>query len=480
MSSNRFVIIVLDGLRPDLVTPRRMPNLAAFRAEAAVLRGSRATYPTHTRVNKSGLGTGSTPNRHGIHFNMIAGGDLKPNGVLDVGNYLETKDIAGLQTAVPLGEVLAAGGKSMAVIHCGASGAPNLLNNRAAGRGQHFLSLAGSQFSSPELWARVEATLGAMPGPAGVALERSSFAVKALTQVLYPEFMPDVTVLWSDEPDKSLHVDGIDGPISAAALTHVDDLSGEVIAWWHSLGSDAPNLLFLSDHGHVETSGTIALGKLFAETNLPVTTDPTKPGALLLPFGSGGLYLRDKDQSVLEDIVLWMQAQDWCGNLLTAGGEVEGAIPGTFSSSLLSLDHPRAPDIFFQLKRMDAGTNSRAYGHCLNAGDKSPTGSSHGGLHEEELRTVFFAAGPDFREAHVSEAVGGMVDVAATILSTYGISQPETMFGRPLGGLLRGGTEPTDAHAPLETFTVRNGTFEQNLSVFRLQRRSVAHHGWVD
>jgi phosphonoacetate hydrolase len=480
MPANRFVIIVLDGLRPDLVTPERMPNLAAFRDGASVLRGSRALYPTHTRVNKTGLGTGTTPRHHGIHFNLIAGGALKPGAILDVGNYSETSGLEGLLTATPLGEALAGGNKSMAVIHCGASGAPQLLNHRAADRGQHFLSLAGAQFSSPALWTRVEGRLGAMPSPVGVNLERSHYAVRALTQVVYPEFLPDVTVLWSDEPDKSLHVDGIDGAVSTAALVHVDDLAGEVIAWWRGLGDDAPNLLFLSDHGHVETSGTIALGQLFAETNLPVTTDPTQPGALLLPFGSGGLYLRDLERSALEDIVLWMQAQHWCGNLLTAGGEIEGAIPGTFSSSLLSLDHERAPDLFFQLKRMDANGRDRRYGHCLNAGDKGPAGSSHGGLHAEELATVFFAAGPDFRTSHISETIGGMVDVAPTILSVFGIAQPQTMVGRPLGGMLHAGSEPDDAFAPLETFSVGNGTFEQHLSVYRLNRRAVAHHGWVE
>lgn len=482
MSDNRFVIIVLDGLRPDLVTPQRMPNLSAFRDGAAVLGGSRALYPTHTRVNKAGLGTGTTPKYHGIHFNKIAGGSLKPSGILDVATYPEIIDLPeDLLTATPLGAALADGGRSMAVIHCGASGAPQLLNYRAAERGQHYLSLAGPEFSSGALWTEVEKQLGAMPSPAGVNLERSRYAVEALMQIVYPQFLPDVTVLWSDEPDKSLHVDGIDGPVSAAALAHADELAGEIIAWWRGFGEDAPNLLFLSDHGHVETSGTIALDSLFAQSGLPVTIDPARPGALLLPFGSGGLYLRDTDKSALGDIVSWMQAQPWCGNLLTAGSDgIEGHVPGTFSSSLLSLDHGRAPDLFFQLRRMEADGRERKYGHCLNAGDKGPSGSSHGGLHAEELATVFFAAGPDFKAGHVSGAIGGMVDVAPTILSLFGIGQPDSMVGRPLGGLLVNGAEPEDAEPAAETVSVRHGSFEQHLTIRRLARRIVADHGWVE
>lgn len=483
MSHNRFVIIVLDGLRPDLITGETMPHLSGFRNEAAVLAGSRALFPSHTRVNKSGLGTGTTPKHHGIHFNTIYGGKLK-QGLLDVGDYTEIASVSSasdLQTAVPLGAALADGGRSMAVIHCGASGAAQLLNYRAADRGQQYLSLAGPEFSSAKLWASVEAQLGAMPSPSGVNLNRSRYAVQALMDVVYPEVMADVTVLWSEEPDKSLHVDGLDGPVSTAALTHVDTLVGEIVAWWRGLGEDAPNLLFLSDHGHVETSGTIDLKALLAETVLPITTNPAQPGALLLPYGSGGLYLRDTDQAVLVDIVTWMQAQPWCGNLLTTGGDgIEGAVPGTFSTSLLSLDHERSPDLFFQLRRMDGNGRDRKYGHCLNAGDKGPSGSSHGGLHPEELRTVFLAAGPDFRSRHVSEMVGGMVDVAATILSAYGIAQPETMVGRPLTDLMTQGELPHDAMPDAETFTTGSGAYQQHLTVRRLARRNVADHGWVD
>jgi len=483
VTHNRFVVVVLDGLRPDLVTLDRMPNLARFREEAAVLGGSRALYPSHTRVNKTGLGTGTTPKYHGIHFNKIAGGTLKPGDILDVGDFAQMAGLdpsADLVTATPLGQALADADRTMAVIHCGASGAPQLLNYRAAERGQHYLSLAGPQFSSERLWSAVEAELGPMPSPSGVNLERSRYAVRAMTEIVYPQLLPDVTVVWSDEPDKSLHVDGFGGPVSAAALSHADDLVGEVIKWWRGLGDDAPNLLFLSDHGHVETSGTIALKALFAEIGLPLTTDPAQPGALLLPFGSGGIYLRDTDSSVLADIVSWMQAQPWCGNLLTAGGDgVAGAVPGTFSSSLLSLDHERAPDLFFQLRRMDADGHERQYGHCLNAGDKGPSGSSHGGLHAEELATVFFAAGPDFKGHFRTETVGGMVDVAATILSLFGIEQPQSMVGRPLGGLLVNGTEPSDALPEVETVSVSNGAFEQHLQIRRLDRRTVADHGWV-
>jgi hypothetical protein len=63
MSNNRFVIIVLDGLRPDLVTPERMPNLAAFKDQAATLAGSRALYPSHTRVNKTGRSSAASSSR---------------------------------------------------------------------------------------------------------------------------------------------------------------------------------------------------------------------------------------------------------------------------------------------------------------------------------------------------------------------------------------------------------------------------------
>ena len=48
----RFLIVVLDALRPEFVTPEMMPNLHAFAGRGVRFANSRSTFPTETRVNQ--------------------------------------------------------------------------------------------------------------------------------------------------------------------------------------------------------------------------------------------------------------------------------------------------------------------------------------------------------------------------------------------------------------------------------------------
>lgn len=475
MSSQRFFILVLDGLRPDLVTPRLMPNLSAFRDEAAVLANSRAQYPSHTRVNKVSLATGTAPTKHGVHFNKIHLNALAEDRVFDIGSEADFHHIEANQpflTAKTASRALGEAGKRMVIVHCGAEAAPRLLNVGGEEVGQQHLSMAGYQFSSLDLAARVEAALGEMPSASGVSHARSKFALDAVRQVIEPQLQPDVTLMWSDEPDKSLHVDGLLGPVARAALTHCDSLVADAVAHWRA--HDDLNLVILSDHGHVETDGGIGLKSIFAESGLPVTTDPKQTGALLLPFGSGGLYLRDQSTDLLEDVVRFFQSQDWCGTLFTRGAKIEG----TFAHDLVSIDHDRAPDLFFALKRIDGPDAGRPFAFCREAGDKTVSGSTHGGTHREELTTVHFAAGRAYRTNYVSDTFGGMIDVFPTVMHLLGVDRPDTMLGRPLLDMLVEGGMPIDHDARREDITVGRDGYAQTLQLRRVNGRTIIEHGW--
>ncbi|GLQ55811.1 hypothetical protein GCM10010862_30700 [Devosia nitrariae] len=476
MSESRFLVLVLDGLRPDLVTSRDMPNLAAFRDRGASLTLSKAQFPTHTRVNKTSFSSGSTPKHHGVHFNKIYDPNLAPDQVIDLGDHadVEKADSQGrLITATTIGHALRDAGHQFALVHCGMSGAPWLLNYRGDRIGQEHVSMAGYGHSTAEAARLVFEELGDLPDPKGVNYNRSRFAFEAFKSVLYPSLKPQVGLIWSDEPDKSLHVDGLRGPVSKAAFMHIDALVGDVVSWWQARADrDSLNLIILSDHGHVETIGGYPIGEMMRDAGLPVTIDPTQKGALLLPFGSGGVYLRDQPRQVLADIVEWMQGHDWSGNLFTDDLDgVNGVISGTFSKALASIDHPRAPDLVFTLRRLPAQPPEFPFGRSL---DPSGKGSTHGGLHNEELTNICFAAGPDFKEGYRSETAGGIVDITPTILDVLGVTKPDTMVGRALGDLLINGAEPADARAGVEAVSVDAGSYRQTLSLRRLTGRNMA------
>lgn len=54
-AGNRSLLIVVDGLRPDYITPELMPNLHALGEAGAVGKVHSSIYPTFTRVNSASI-----------------------------------------------------------------------------------------------------------------------------------------------------------------------------------------------------------------------------------------------------------------------------------------------------------------------------------------------------------------------------------------------------------------------------------------
>ena len=113
--ARRHLLIVLDGLRPDYVTPELMPNLHALGQRGVVMTRHHGVYPTVTRVNASSISTGAYPDVHGLMGSSIFFPDVDPGRFLNTGdraNLLRVEEATGrpLLTATTMGEVLAAAG----------------------------------------------------------------------------------------------------------------------------------------------------------------------------------------------------------------------------------------------------------------------------------------------------------------------------------------------------------------------------------
>src|SRR5690349_13047590 len=100
----RAVIVILDGLRRDLVTKTCTPPLASFRARAEHFAAHRSVFPSATRVVAASVATGCHPARHGLQGNSVA---LLENGAFvrhDAGGpeFLDHKRrVTGISLAVP-------------------------------------------------------------------------------------------------------------------------------------------------------------------------------------------------------------------------------------------------------------------------------------------------------------------------------------------------------------------------------------------
>ena len=124
--SERHLLIVLDGLRPDYVTPSLMPTLYALGQRGVVMTQHHAVYPTVTRVNASSISTGAYPEAHGLMGNAVFFPDVDPSGFLSTSDRANLLRIAAagepLLTSTTLGEVLQTAGKRLLGTSSGSSG----------------------------------------------------------------------------------------------------------------------------------------------------------------------------------------------------------------------------------------------------------------------------------------------------------------------------------------------------------------------
>src|SRR6266487_3934615 len=66
-----LVVLIIDGLRPDSITPGVMPNLDRLKTTGVWYTQSHSVFPTVTRVNAASIATGTLPSRHGIVSNAL-------------------------------------------------------------------------------------------------------------------------------------------------------------------------------------------------------------------------------------------------------------------------------------------------------------------------------------------------------------------------------------------------------------------------
>lgn len=90
----RVLIVSVDGLRADAVTPELMPFLDSLRPRSATTFTARSLHPTYTIPNHVSMLTGLTPQTHGI-LELDDPGDTIVDGTI-----LEIAHDAGLSTAL--------------------------------------------------------------------------------------------------------------------------------------------------------------------------------------------------------------------------------------------------------------------------------------------------------------------------------------------------------------------------------------------
>jgi hypothetical protein len=483
-TASKIVVVVFDGLRPDMVTADLMPHLRAFADESCWFREARSVFPAMTRVATASIATGAPPAVHGIVGNNFYFPAVTRDFILDTAS---PEDIAlaervlgePLVGAETFADRLAANGKSMAVVHAGSAGSAYAINPRAAANGHWTFSVLGEAYTrTPQAVRDVVARFGPLPARTLPRFEETEYATRIFVEHVLADLDPDVALIWFNEPDTSFHYKFLGSDETRAVIAAVDASFGRILAALRARpDADEVAIVVASDHGQISSSGAFDVAQMLTAAGHPAAMGSARPlnGAQIAVTGGnmGEIRVIDGDLDRRDTIARWLMDRPEIGMVFTPSDDpVRGRLEGTFSLKLVGLDHARAAELMYVLRSSPEPDTHGLPGLGLITGGVPVGGGMHGGLNRHELNTVLILGGAANRNgAEMSQAPAGIIDIAPTILDLLGLAPSATMRGMSLIA-----TEAS-ASPDAETHEAGVGTFRQRLTVVRRGGHPFPVHG---
>ena len=477
---DKVVVIVLDGLRPDMIESR-MPRLHRFASEALWFREARSVFPSVTRTATTSTATGAWPGSHGIIDNAFHQPALRAGGAIDTSRVADLALLREAQgsdvTCSSLGQCLAAHGKRLAVVHGGTPGASRLLNHTAA-TGEHwtFSAHGADATPTPVAVARAIARCGALPELSVPRHAVVEYAARVLERLALDDDQPDVSILWLPEPDTSYHYRQIGSDITRTIMSALDDVFARLVDRVRGGRHGASTaIVAMSDHGQISIARKVDLGARLSADGLAASDRPDRGTAIALTRGMmGELRLLEHGQDLLRRTVDWLMQCEDIGMVL-ARDDLAGSLPGTLPMSSVHHFHERSPELYYVMRSDETPDAHGLPGRGSCTGGPPVGGGMHGGLNRHEMNTVLIVDAPGGRRGEIDTSPAALVDLAPTILSWLGIEaarQPTGRRGRVLP-VFRVDTERTHE----ETVVACHGAFHQQLVRRRIGQRLYLDRG---
>ncbi len=418
----RAVVVVLDGLRRDLVSEARTPTLARFAASARSFGAHRSVFPSATRVVSASFATGCLPARHELQGNSLA---LLESGRLvshDAGHpeFLQHKRrVTGRSLAVPtLAERLARDGGMI------------LFSNVSPGAAYaHDPDGHGWVYHRAGSFAPGRKRLD---GAQGLSIALDATGERAMTTRFIDEVLfdrrPGLAVLWMGEPDATQHVKPLGSSEHLAVLRQADANAGRVVAAVDRLRDDGDDVLLIlcSDHGHQTVSRVVDIEAELVAFGLK---DSRESDDIVTPTSGTStlVYVHPDRAHKIDEIGAFLASRDW----------VDRVVP---TAELASVGQVSRHGLAFALslksddKRNAFGIRGRSVEAKPGPGKGSHLGcGQHGGLATYEQMPFLMIDGAGFAVGTTSMAPTSPIDLAPTILTH--LRQPaEGMDGRALQG----------------------------------------------
>lgn len=432
----RTVLVVMDGLRPDYVTPELMPRLSAAAKEGVHFQNHHSVFPTVTRVNAASIATGCYPDKHGLMGNTIylPSVNERPVSTSDYENLvaIETATAGQLLLAPSLGELLQAKERKLVVVSSGSSGSAYLLNHKVAGG-----AIINNDFTMPAaLEPRVLELLGPVPRSTYPNTERVQRVADGVLKVALDELSADVVIAWITDPDHTAHKHGIGDSVTNEALKNVDNAFGRILDGIADRGlAERTNVLVTSDHGFSTFDGKanpyFAIGEIIRDLGL----DPKE-----VVQSEFGFYLSGEAKRKENELTLKLQELDWMGGVFTQAmspGVYFGTQMGTLSMDAIHYGNDRAPDILAV-----PGWSDKKNEHGFAGSTKLMGAAGHGTGSPFDIHNTLIAVGPGFRKGIEIAQPTSNVDLAPTILYLHRLEYPLSMQGRVIKEALTTGPDP--------------------------------------
>src|SRR5215467_11532435 len=325
------IVVVLDGLRPDFITPEETPNLWRLRQDGVNFTRSHSVFPTVTRVNATAIGTGTLPGRNGVVGNSQYVRAVDPAHAFVNDDHamllrLDRVTGGGMVLAKTLGEILQERGKTLAAVSSGSTGSALLTNARAPqgvgvlinGYWEPRVRLAFPDAVNDEVRRR----FGSAPVRAGAADAQDSsvaWTQGVLRDYVLPDLKPDVIINWLTEPDHIAHATGPGSPQTRASIRNDDAEVGLLLKRLDELGrANATNIIVVSDHGFSRSAFGVNVTAELIKAGLKA--GPDSDDVVLASSGQTQLiHVKDRDRTRIHAITEFLKAQAWTGVLFTAG-----------------------------------------------------------------------------------------------------------------------------------------------------------------
>jgi arylsulfatase A-like enzyme len=213
---------------------------------------------------------------------------------------------------------------------------------------------------------------------------------------------------------------------------------------------DKTDVFVVSDHGFSSVQRGPDIAEILKKNRFKATRkfeDP-EPGEVLV-VGNGGsvsFYVVDDDQTVIRNLVEFLQTSDFAGVIFS-----RTPIEGTFPLEQVRIGTTNAPDVLVSLRWSGEKNEFGAPGLVVADNLKRGKGT-HASLSRFDMNNTLVAFGPDFRRGFIDELPTGNADLVPTILWILGVKPPQPLDGRILTEALasHGGPPPKSEQKVIE------------------------------